>query len=244
MSLRPLVAVALAAGTVLLSGCSGDVSPGAAATVGGTTVSMHEVDDTTVLYCKAYLDTLDQGGQVIPMVLMRQYVAGSLAQKELGRQLGAAYDVGVTPEYGSFMASVQQQFAGKPADVRDAATEVESGNAYLQSIELAIGQKLLGDKVGGTYPTSQSKQQLARGQQAARDYVKSHPIKVDPVLGITFDGSSFQAADSSGTSFAVSPVATGGQASQPTADYINALPASQRCGTGQATDQTGQATGQ
>ena len=243
MSLRPLVALALAASTVLLSGCS-DNRPGAAATVGGTIVSMHEVDDTTVLYCKAYLDTLAQGGQVIPMSLMRQYVAGSLAQKELGHQLATAYGVGTTPEYGNYMASVDQQFASKPSDVRDAATEVESGNAYLQSIELAIGQKLLGDEVGKTYPTSQAKKQLARGQQAAAEYVKSHPITTDPVLGITFDAGTFKASGDTGTSFAVSPIATGGQTSQPSADYVNALPASQRCGTGEASDQAGQATGQ
>ena len=236
MRLRPLALLGLAASTVVLSGC-GTVHPGAAVTVGDSTVSLRTVDQTTQLYCQAYLDKIDQAGQVIPMRYMRQFVAASYAQRELGRQLAAYYGVDTTPEYGKFVASARQQFASKPTDVQDAAVTVESGDPYLQSIQLAVGAKLL-EQEG--HPTSDSKKQLARGKVATHDYLIDHPMTADPVLGMSFVDGDYQ-SDDADTSFALSKTATSGKADTPDAAYTNALPSSQKCGSGQASDaQAGQ----
>src|ERR1051325_4125878 len=81
---RRSLVVAVAASTgLLLSGCGSSlgIHPGAAASVGGQTVSMSKIDHTTTLYCTAYVNQSQQSQQgstgPIPMGAFRSYVASS-----------------------------------------------------------------------------------------------------------------------------------------------------------------------
>jgi hypothetical protein len=222
----------LAAAGLVLSGCgaSTGIHPGAAAVIGDETISMSKIDTTTTRYCEAYEPQITQQSQRVPMRYLRQFVAANLSQRVLGRQLAAAYDVQPTSQYDQQVTKVEQQFASASSKLRDAVVDVEAGGAYLSTVQVAIGQKLLAES-GTTNPTA--KEALQRGQVATADWLKDHAVSIDPVLGIAADGGQFKAA-SDQTSYPLSPLASQGAAaagaSQPDPDYTAALGASQVCG--------------
>jgi len=69
----PVVAVVVAICGLLLTGCGDNVGvhPGSAAVVDGQSLSMNKIDDTTKLYCQAYVAQSQQSQQTssgpIPM---------------------------------------------------------------------------------------------------------------------------------------------------------------------------------
>jgi hypothetical protein len=227
---RSVTVAGLAAVGLLLSGCGGSlgIHPGSAVVVGDDTVSMSKVDDTTTLYCRAYLPQLQQAGQKVPMRFLRQFVAGSLAERDLGEQLAAEYDVRATSDYATQQTQVAQQFATAEPDVKAAVLDVEGGSPYLQNIQVAVGHKLLAESGN---PTIKTKDALQRGQVATQDWLRTHHSSIDPVLGTSLaSGALTQGYDQ--TSYAVSPLAASGVASaqQPDPTYTAALPPSQICG--------------
>lgn len=225
-----LVGVALAG--LVLTGCGAPVGihPGAAAQVGNESISMSKIDDTTSLYCQAYLPQIQQAQTPtrIPMRVLRQFVAASLSEQLLGKQLAAAYDVQPTSDYTSHMTQVAQQFATAPAKEKAAVVEVEGGSAYLQTIQVAIGNKLL--TADGQAPGT-IKAQLQRGEVATEDWLRTHDLRTDPVFSLAFANGAF-APTQDQTSFALSPLAVAGQStsSQPGGDYAASLTSSQLCG--------------
>jgi hypothetical protein len=227
---RAVSAVGLAVVGMLLSGCGGSIGihPGSAALIGDDTISMDKVDSTATLYCRAYLPQLQQQGQKVPMRYLRQFVAGSLAQRDLGQQLADAYAVQPTSDYASEQAQVAQQFVAAAPDVKTAVLDVEGGAPYLQSVQVAIGEKLLASSGN---PTTDTKVALQRGQVATQDWLHSHSAIIDPVLGNVVSDGQFTASYDQ-TSYAVSPLAAAGVASaaQPVPSYTSALPPSQVCG--------------
>jgi hypothetical protein len=229
---RPLTLVGVAIAGLVLTGCGAPVGvhPGAAAQVGDTSISMSKIDDTTSLYCKAYLPQIQQAQPPtrIPMRVLRQFVAASLSERALAKQLAATYDVQPTPDYAQQLTQITQQFATAPADQRAAVATVESGGPYLLSIQEAIGNKLL--TADGQTPGS-AKAQQQRGQVATEDWLRTHDLRTDPVFALDFTGGAFKPGPDQ-TSFALSPLAVAGQttSSQPGSDYVDALTSSQLCG--------------
>jgi hypothetical protein len=228
---RSLAGLALAG--VLLSGCGAPVGvhPGSAAIVGDASISLNKIDDTTRLYCEAYLPQLQQSQQSgpIPFRLLRQYVAASLAQRLLGEQLAAEFDVQPTSQYASHMSQVAQQFASTPAKQKSAVIDVEGGSPFLQTVQVALGRKLLaqsGQAAGGV------KSALQRGEVATQDWLKSHTIEMDPVFGVAVDNGQFKPATGDDTSYPLSPIASAGAdtTNQPSQSYTSALSAAQVCG--------------
>jgi hypothetical protein len=227
---RSAGAAGLAVAGLLLSGCGGSlgIHPGSAAVIGDDTISMDKVNSTTTLYCRAYLPQLQQQGQKVPMRYLRQFVAGSLAERVLGQQLADEYAVQPTSDYTSEQAQVEEQFASAPPDVKAAVLDVEGGVPYLQSVEVEIGKKLLSESGS---PTTKAKVALQRGQVAAQDWLRSHDASIDPVLGQDVADGAFTSVYDQ-TSYAVSPLAAAGVAGadQPESSYTAALPPSQICG--------------
>jgi len=222
-----LVGVALAG--LVLSGCAAvGVHPGSAAVVGDESLSMRKIDRTTQRYCRAYEPQLSQANQRVPMRVLRQFIAASLSQRLLGEQLAEEYDVQPTSQYAQQVTKVSQQFAAADPDLRNAVVDVEGGVPYLQTVQVAIGEKLLNE--AGT-PATSTKAALQRGQVATQDWLKDHSISLDPVFGVDVDGGQFKAASDS-TSYPVSPMASQGAAAsgQPDPAYLAALPASAVCG--------------
>src|SRR5512141_2611098 len=109
---------------------------GLAAVVGDDTISMDKINSTTTLYCRAYLPQLQQQGQKVPMRFLRQFVAGSLAERDLGEQLAAEYAVQPTSDYANQQTQVAQQFASAEPDVKQAVLDVEGGPPYLQNVQV------------------------------------------------------------------------------------------------------------
>jgi hypothetical protein len=222
----------LAAAGLVLSGCgaSTGIHPGSAAVIGDESISMSKVDTTTTRYCQAYEPQITQQSQRVPMRYLRQFVAANLSQRLLGEQLAQQYDVQPTAQYDQQVTKVEQQFASSPSKLRQAVVDVEAGGAYLSTVQVAIGEKLLAES-GTSNPTA--KAALQRGQVATEDWLKDHPISIDPVFGIAADGGQFKAATDQ-TSYPLSTLASqgaaAGGASQPDPAYTAALSPSQVCG--------------
>jgi len=227
---RSVGLVGLALTGLVLSGCGAPTGlhPGSAVVVGDESLSMSKIDDTTQRYCEAYTPQITQSSQRVPMRFLRQFVAASLSQRLLGEQLAAQYDVQPTSQYAQQVTKVSQPFAASAPELRDAVVDVEAGNPYLQTVQVAIGEKLL-TEAGQSAPST--KAALQRGQVATEDWLKTHSISVDPVFGVAVDGGQFKASPDS-TSYPLSTLASQGAASsgQPDPAYTSALPASAVCG--------------
>jgi hypothetical protein len=238
--LRRATAVGATATAValLLSGCGGSlgIHPGAAATVGDRTVSMSKIDDDTTLYCKAYVTSSQQsqqGGQSgpIPLGLFRSYVASGLANRLLGQALADQYAVQPASGYQQQVSQIQQALATAPDDQRQAVLDVAASDAYLQNVQVAIGQKLTGS-TGTSNP--ELKAALQRGEVATQDWLDDHHTSIDPVFGVGIQGGKFTTVQRQQTSYPLSPLASGGaeaatSSQGPAASYTSALPANQLC---------------
>lgn len=230
---RPVALIGLAAAGLLLTGCGSSlgVHPGAAAVIGDESVSMRKIDSTATLYCKAYVTsqqqqaTQQQSGPA-PMGLFRSYVAGSLSKRLLGRQLATAYDVQPASGYQSQVSQIESALTSAPADQRDAVIDVAASDAYLQNVEVAVGQKLTGNEGGSN---ADLKAALARGQVATQDWLDHHEAVIDPVFSVDVDGGKFTRTLDQ-TSYPVSAFAVAGTKATPPDTYTSALPVAQRCG--------------
>lgn len=232
---RRALGVAALAG-LFLTGCGSSlgIHPGAAAAIGNESVSMSKIDDTTVLYCQAYVTSSQQSQQgqsgPEPMGLFRSFVASSLSKRLLGQELADAYDVQPASGYQSQVTQLQQALASAPADQRQAVIDVAASDAYLQNVQVAIGQRLTGNT--GT-SDADTKAALQRGQVATKEWLNDHDAFIDPVFGISVDGGAFS-REQDQTSYAVSTLAKDGveaftNQQGPPDSYTSALPASQIC---------------
>jgi hypothetical protein len=215
---------------LVLSGCGSlGIHPGSAAVVGDESLSMSKIDDTTALYCQAYLPQLQQSSTAqVPMRLLRQYVAASLSQRLLGEQLATQYAVQPGSQYTQRVNQIKQQFATSAPDAEKAVVDVEGGDPYLQTVQVAIGQKLL---AASGQPAGSLKAALQRGEVATQDWLTHHSIRIDPVFGVAVDGGQFTPV-SDQTSYPLSALASLGASgtSQPDPAYVGALPPAQVCG--------------
>jgi hypothetical protein len=226
----------LAVTGLLLTGCGGTlgIHPGSAAVVGDQSVSMSKINDTTTLYCRAYVTQSQSSQQTqtgpLPMGVFRSYVAASLAKRALGEQLAQAYGVEPASGYQQQLSQLEQALASTPADQRNAVIDVAASDAYLQNVQVSIGQELSG-KVGET--DAEIKAALQRGQVATQDWLAHHKVYLDPVFGRTVSGGSFSSS-SNQTSYPVSALASAGaqinDQHAPPSSYTSQLPASQVCG--------------
>ena len=226
---RSVVLVGLVLTGLVLSGCASvGINPGAAAVVGDESLSMRQINRITQRYCRAYEPQITQANQRVPMRFLRQFVAASLSQRLLGEQLAEEYDVQPTPQYAQQVTKVSQPFAQAAPELRDAVVDVEAGAPYLQTVQIAVGEKLLAE---AGQPTTDAKAALQRGQVATTDWLKDHTIRIDPVFGVGVDGGAFKAAPDR-TSYPLSTLASQGAATsgQPDPAYLASLPASAVCG--------------
>lgn len=227
---RSVALAGLVLGGLVLGGCSSvGIHPGSAAVVGDDSLSMSKIDDTATLYCQAYLPQIQQSSTArIPMRLLRQYVAASLSQRLLGEQLADQYDVQPSSQYTQRIDQIEQQFAAADPQAKAAVVDVEGGNPFLQTVQIAIGQKLLTDS---GQPATSAKAALQRGEVATQAWLTDHSISIDPVFGVAVDGGQFKPVTDQ-TSYPLSALASQGAsgASQPDPDYVGALAASQVCG--------------
>jgi hypothetical protein len=229
----PAIAVALSG--LLLTGCGSSlgIHPGAAAVVGDQSMSIGKIDDTATLYCQAFVTQSQQSTQPtgpIPMGSFRSYVASSLSKRMLGEELAAHYDVQPAPGYQQAVSQYQQSLVSAPADQRDAVIQVAGADAYLQNVQVAIGEQLTGN-VGQSNATV--KANLQRGEVATQEWLKDNEAHIDPMFGVAVDGGKFSPQREQ-TSYPLSPLASAGaqlatSQQAPPDTYTSALPPSQLC---------------
>jgi peptidyl-prolyl cis-trans isomerase SurA len=231
----PIIGAVVALAGLLLTGCGSSlgIHPGSAVVVGGESLSMGKIDDTTTLYCRAYVtqSQQSQSGQSgpIPMGSFRSYVAASLAKRLLGQELADQYAVQPASGYRTAVSQYEQGLASAPADERDAVIQVAGADPYLQNVQVSVGQQLTGNE---GQSNDDLKAALERGQVATQDWLNDHDASIDPVFGIAVDGGAFSPQRDQ-TSYALSPLASAGAqpAGQqgPPESYTSALPAPQLC---------------
>jgi hypothetical protein len=232
---RQRVALAgLAAAGLLLTGCGSSlgIHPGSAVVIGDQSVGMARIDTAATLFCKVYVtqsqaQASSQQSGPIPMGLVRNYAASSLAKRALGEQLATQYAVAPASGYQQAISQYQSALASSPADQRAAAIEVAGADAYLENVQVSIGEKLSG-KTGSS--NAELKAALQGGQVATQDWLAHHSAFIDPVFGVAVDGGKFSSVKDQ-TSYPLSALASAGaQATAAPGDaYTSQLSSSQLC---------------
>lgn len=224
-------ALAGAAGLVL-SGCTGDVSPGVAATVGEETLSVSEVDRATRSMCTSIVEGVGTGGQSpssIPLSFVRQGTLQLLALDAQARQIAEAYDVEPGADHARERAGRMQAAEALPAEARADYVKVMSANALAVSLLDKVGRAELARSGGGRVSAAQAGQ---AGLEVFRAWPQEHGIDVDPRYGLEVVDGQLTSVDTH-TSVAVSDSARQGLVTdlgQVDPAYLESLPSSQRCG--------------
>ncbi|MDP2772586.1 MAG: hypothetical protein Q8O61_03440 [Nocardioides sp.] len=226
---RLAVATTAAALTVVLTGCGvtgTSFQPGVAAQVDDRTVTTDHVDAVVSSYCDALKDQLEADGSAAPLSYFRGGVAGQLALVLAAEQLADDYDVEPTNDYERTVSGIEAGTRQLTEEQREAVLEVESSSAYVASVQLAVGAKLLADEGVGGAANEEAGQ---RGVEAFNEWLDTHEIEFNPEYGITIEDGSLVAVDTQ-LSYPVGEAAKAGQAAEPDPAYAKSLPASQRCG--------------
>jgi peptidyl-prolyl cis-trans isomerase SurA len=216
----------LGVAVALLSGCAG-ATPGVAAQVGDDSITQDQLDTVTTNYCAAIEDQLTGGGQVVPMRFLRGGIARILANRSIGEQLAAEQDVEAGRNYDQQVAKLEQSASALGEAERDAVVTVETEQVYTQSIQAAVGRKLLEQEGAGADVAYSDT--VARGKQAYADWADDNGVTFDPKLGVELVNGEVRPADTS-LSFPVGEDAVAGSKPTPDPAYSEGLPASQRCG--------------
>jgi hypothetical protein len=220
-----LLAVAAAGAALALSGC-GQLSPGVAADVAGTDVTVAQVDDLAGALCAVSAAQSQDAGGVTATRQVRTAALNRMIQVELALQLGE--QEGVEADAGKVatqLQSVEGQLSGVSATEKqvflDDYRQVVTGAEILTE----LGRRSL--QAGGTArPDDQAA--LNEGGALLQDFAAKADVEVDSRFGTFGDG---QLGIGSGSlSVPVSEEAKGGSAVQITPAFASGLPASQQCG--------------
>lgn len=171
------VGAALAAG-LALTGC-GDVSPGAAATVDGTTISMESVDDTARSVCVAevtYARLRDQEWQPTPTSVYRDIVLALLVNEQLALEVADQLEIDVPPS--SYEPAENPQLT----DLLDAlsASDRASFEDYLETFGRL---QALYSAIGAEQGAVGDNKSAAAGQKAVVAFAEDRDIELDPRFG-------------------------------------------------------------
>ena len=210
------------AATLLLSGCAG-LRPGTAVEVGDEQITTSEIDAVTTQFCAALEEPLNQQAQTIPHSYFRGGIAGVLAMREVASQVAADFGVEAdSEEYRQQLADLRGQIATLPESQQEAVVQVEGSPFYVQAVQTAVGEELLGGE-GDASAFEQA------GAEEMQRWIDENGVEFDPSLNTTIRDAQVAPADSS-LSFAVSEGARAGQEEQPNSALAAQLPAAQRCG--------------
>jgi hypothetical protein len=221
-TLKGSAATVLAA--LLLSACN--AHPGSAAVVGDDRISTGEVDDVATALCAAQGSSAAGGGQPLASRSARQGALDVLVNSALSRQFGAAQ--GVEPDQeqvSAALAANEQNIQALPADQRGVFRTTLQHYAEGQLMLLQIGRRSLAKK--GTRNAS-DQQAVSEGTRLRNAWAAKHAsVSVDPRFGsYTKNG---LVAKSGSLSVPVSQSAADGASPDPSAGWVSALPASQKC---------------
>jgi hypothetical protein len=191
--------------------------------VGDEQITTSEVDEVTTQFCAALQEPLDQQAQTIPHGYFRGGIAGVLAMREVASQVAADYGVEAdSDEYLEQLAQLRDQVAPLPESQQEAVIQVESSPFYVQAVQAAVGEEVLGGE-------GEDSDFEAAGAEEMQRWIDDNGVEFDPSLNTTIRDGQVAPADDS-LSFAVSEGAKAGQEEQPNSALAAELPDSQRCG--------------
>jgi hypothetical protein len=214
---------ALVAGAALvLSSCG--LHPGAAAVVGDTSITDGEVDDAASALCSVNITGAASRGEPKPELATRgarQAALSLLIEAELSRQFGEAR--GIDPSEAEVSSALQQNrqtVALLPKNRKADFTELLRGYVEGQLVLVQAGKAEAGASVTDD-------EALTEGQNLRTEWAKDVDIEVDPRYGEFVDG--VLAGTSGSLSVPVSERAAAGMNPEPGAEWVAALPTSQKC---------------
>lgn len=184
-SVRAAGVTALSA--VLLAGCGGGTSPGAAATVDGTTITMGQADRTAAVFCEVSLFSAAQsgGGTTIDNADVRRQAVSELVTGVVAREVAERRDLQVPRSAYVFTREQRAQVAQAiPAvDVDEAVRVLESGQRTY-----AIAERLGETATGQQADDTNAAQLQEAGRAVLADALKKADVRIDPRFGLGDDG--------------------------------------------------------
>jgi hypothetical protein len=166
------VAGAALASVLLLGGCAAGTHPGAAAVVGGTEISVGDVDKTSDAVQKAL------GQPFTAATTLSELVNSALVAQVADQRSITVSDAEITPAMKAVVGdqAVYEKFVADPV-----------ANTFLRDVaKAAIGTIKLGGGTGITDPNVQQAQQA--GLVALRDASKNIEVDIAPRFGKWSDG--------------------------------------------------------
>ena len=236
---RARVGLAGAAVLVVANGCGvagTDFQPGAAATVGGAELPTGTVNEYVGYFCDALESEAFGDVGAVARSELKQGVAGNLTRRLAAEQLAEQYAVDPGEYYQRVREEAQQDLGDLPQDATEALVEVQTTDAYVNGVALAVGERVLVEE-GEQDPGPQAAQ--ARGAAVFTQWLAEQDVEIDPALGVDMaEDGTWARADTAtsvpGSDLAVvSEIGAVDEAGQPVEDYaayVSSLPASQRCG--------------
>jgi len=201
-SVPPLV-LALAVLTACGTDLAPEVHPGAAAVVGGTTISLDEVDELALDLCSVERPARESQGDPAPLGFFRGLAVENLAGYELARQYADEHGLEPGPTFDRRLDLVAQQLRerGAPTYATEIIVGFEERNRFRDAVLEATGDP-------------------RAAQQEFVEWARDVDVSVDPRFG-SVDLNSGDYTPPQGLSVRVTEIdpAAAGQ-----------LPAEQRCG--------------
>ena len=210
---------------LLMSACT--AHPGSAAVVGSDRISTGEVDDVASALCSAQGSSGANGQtQELAGRAARQGALDVLINATLSHQFGESE--GVEPDQeqvSAALAANEQSINALPKDQREVFRETLRQFAEGQLVLLEVGRQALAAR--GTANASEE-QSVNEGRRLRDAWARKNvDVSVDPRFG-EFSKGALQAKSGS-LSVPVSQSATDGDSANPSAGWVAALPASQKC---------------
>ena len=219
------VSVLVAAAATLLTGCG--THPGAAAVVGDEVITDARVDAVAAALCSANAGSSQAQGKEIASRSARQGALQVLLDSELSHQFAA--QEGVTPnqaQVSQALAQSRSSIQSLPADQRDDFSSALEDYVSGQMMLVTIGRRALAQQ--GKTNVSDTKA-VAAGSALRAKFAKGVDIEVDPRYGSFSAKTGSLGSDGGSLSVPASARAADGSSPDPSAGWVAALPASQKC---------------
>ena len=223
----PLAALAALGAALALGGC-GDLPPGAAAVVDGTTIKGSEVTDLADAQCAGIEKAAGSGQaqeQATPRKRLVQQALSLLMDVELSLKYGEKVDVSPRPaQVAATYSQIAPLIKTLPEEYRDYTADVFHRWAEARDVLTQIGQRATGQQ-----ETAANSQALINaGYERREPWLKQVEIHTDPRYGPA--GVGWPGGADPSVSKAVSKYAKDADKDEPGQAFVSALPASQKCG--------------
>lgn len=171
---------------LLLSGCAASMSPGSAAVVDGTTISMDEADRTAAVYCEVALFSSAQSGAggTVDNADVRRQAVSELVTGVVAEAVAERQELDVPRSAYVFTREQRDQVAEAlpDVDVDEAVRVLEAGQRTY-----AIAERL-GEIATGEETTEENASDIQEaGRAVLADALREADVSIDPRFGLGDD---------------------------------------------------------